>query len=253
MGAVIGVPAAIDPIRGVVVSAPVFRHWIGLEFGVELGAKLDCRVEIFQDDHLAAVGERADWIDVCAGTIVVVNIGKGIGVGCAGNGGPVVGDHGMAGRVATWRVSTVAGEVRTLSDLLTADGLAATYRRRVGAHGSVREPLSGALLSRLALRGDVVAAEVFEEAGEALGTLMVRLSTLLDPSLLVIGGGVATARDLLAPGIARALLMPGGEALLIPWVWSRLGDGAVLAGAVRSSKAFFQRWLDGVIRTALAW
>jgi glucokinase len=224
---------------------------VGLEVRARLREALGCPVEVFQDDHLAAWGERADWQEVGAGTVVAVSIGKGIGIGWADEQGPVQGDHGRAGRVADWpQPGFDAGDV-VLANVLTAEALAAAYRRRGGRGEAPGANLSGLTLAELARAGDRVAREVFDEASRALGYLLLRARILLDPSLMVIRGGLAGARDLLDSGVARTVGLSAGEDSRLRWTWPRLGDRSVLAGAARVGGTLFQRWLDTTIMSAL--
>jgi predicted NBD/HSP70 family sugar kinase len=252
VGAVVGLPAAVDPALGKVVSAPIYRNWVGLEVRAGLRAALGCPVEVFQDDHLAAWGERGDWGDVGAGTVAAISIGKGIGIGWADERGPFQGDHGRAGRVADWPEPGAAGHGAVLADVLTGDALVAAYGRRGGSvattDGSV---LSGLDLAELARNGDQLAGGVFDAAASTLGYLLVRVGALLDPSLMVVRGGLAGARDLLDAGVAHTVGIPAGTDGPLRWTWTRLGDRSVLTGATRMAGSLFQRWLNDMISSAL--
>jgi glucokinase len=251
VGAVVGLPAAVDPVGGEIVGAPIYRQWVGLDVRAGLRVALGCPVEAFQDDHLAAWGERANWADFVTGTVVAVNIGKGIGIGWASDQGPVRGDRGRAGRVADWPEPSVGDGDMVLADVLTADGLVAAYRNGGGGAGADRA-LSGSALAELALNGDGVARAVFDTASIVLGHLLLRVGTLLDPSLIVVRGGLAGARELLEPGVARSVGSSAGEGGRLPWTWTRLGDRSVLAGASRMATGLFHRWLDAVIADGVA-
>jgi glucokinase len=252
VGAVVGLPAAVDPGRGEIVGAPLYRQWVGLEVRAGLRAALGCPVEVFQDDHLAAWGERGDWGEIGAGTVAAVSIGKGIGIGWADERGPFQGDHGRAGRVADWPEPGAGADDAVLADVLTGDALVAAYGRRGGSvvagDGSA---LSGLALAELARNGDRLAREVFDAAARTLGYLLLRVGILLDPRLMVIRGGLAGARDLLDTGVAGTVGIPAGEDGRLRWTWTRLGDHSVLAGATRMAHSLFQRWLDDVIMSAL--
>jgi predicted NBD/HSP70 family sugar kinase len=138
-----------------------------------------------------------------------------------------------------------------LADVLTADGLVAAYRRH-GGGTDADNVLSGSALAELALNGDSVARAVFDTAGIVLGRLLLRVGTLLDPSLIVVRGGLAGARELLEPGVARIVGSSSGEGGRLPWTWTRLGDRSVLAGAARVATGLFHRWLDTVIAEGVA-
>jgi glucokinase len=244
VGVVLGFAAAVDPRSGTIVSAPVFHEWVGLPLRTNLSAALKCPVLLFQDDHLAAWGERTTRRIPDASTVVAVNIGQGIGVGWAGSDGPTQGDHGMAGRVVAWPITIPRIPVSRLGDILTAAGLLSTYKFLADRTHCSDPATSVPDLADQAIRGNLAAREVFTLAGRVLAELIQRVSTLLDPSLVVLGGGLSNARQLLEPSLQRTLTQITPPTRPIPLTWTTLGDTAVLTGAAHWGNRLFSSWLD---------
>lgn len=97
-----------------------------------------------------------------------------------------------------------------------------------------REYFSLQLLAEEAVRGDSVALQVYSEVGRWLGAATARYISLFEPNILILGGGVLTASDLLLAQVRRALMTHSSSRVcsMVEVVPARLGSDAVLAGAV---------------------
>jgi len=87
----------------------------------------------------------------------------------------------------------------------------------------------------MARRGDAVAQEILQEAGHYLGLALANLVSVLNPEVIVIGGGVAAAGDLII-GPARQTMRRWAQPLAVKQVRivrSRLGAAAALLGVAR--------------------
>lgn len=234
----IGVAAAVDA-RGVLCAPPVHRSWDGIPLRSSLTAVLGCQVAVAQDDHLSPVAESSEHGTFPgASSLLVLEIGRGIGVGLTIGGEPVAGAGQRFGRIAGWPVSQTAGAGplpgRTLGDCLGARGLVRQYRA-AGGSAAVRD---GAGLAAAARAGDGLAGAVFEWAAREVGEIVARLGLLCDPEAIVIGGGLSRAFDLLEPGVSAAL--PAG----VPVASSVLGEQAVVTGAVLAARSLARGWLS---------
>jgi glucokinase len=234
----IGVAAVVDA-RGVLCAPPVHRSWDGIPLRASLTALLGCQVAVAQDDHLSPVAESSDHGTFPgASSLLVLEIGRGIGVGLTIDGEPVAGAGHRFGRIAGWPVSQTAGAGplpgRTLGECLGARGLVRQYRA-AGGSAAVRD---GAGLAAAARAGDGPAEAVFEWAAREVGEIVTRLRLLCDPEAIVIGGGLSRAFDLLEPGVAAAL--PAG----VPVARSVLGEQAVVTGAVLAARSLARYWLS---------
>ena len=238
-GAGIGIASAVDA-DGVLHAPPLHKTWDGLPVRESLAARLSCQVSVAQDDHLSPVAESSD-----AGTfpgtssLLVLEIGRGIGVGMTLDGVPVSGARQRFGRIAGWPVGHPPESGRplpgtTLGECLVAGGLVSQYRAAGGAP-AIRD---GAALADAARGGDELAGAVFAWAAREIADLVIRLHLLCDPEAVVIGGGLARSYDLLEPTISAAT-RPGS----IRVARSSLGDQAVIAGAVLAASSLAQGWL----------
>jgi glucokinase len=234
----IGIAAVVDA-RGVLRAPPVHRSWAGIPLRASLTALLGCQVAVAQDDHLSPVAESSEHGTFPgAASLLVLEIGRGIGVGLTIHGVPVAGAGHRFGRIAGWPVSqtAAAGPLpgRTLGECLGARGLVRQYRA-AGGSAVIRD---GAGLAAAARAGDRRAGAVFEWAAHEVGEIVARLRLLCDPEAIVIGGGLSRAFDLLEQGVSAAL--PAG----VPVACSVLGDQAVVTGAVLTARALGRDWLS---------
>jgi predicted NBD/HSP70 family sugar kinase len=232
-GAGVGIAASVDP-AGILRAPPIHTEWDGLPLADELGRKLGCEVTVAQDDHLSPIAESSDaGTFPGASSLLVIEIGRGIGVGMTLDGVPIAGAHRRFGRIAGWPVVGPSGTPGTLGECLVTGGLVRLYHERGGS----REVRDGATLAVAARGGDQQAQEVFTWAAESIADLVSRLQLLCDPQAVVIGGGLARAYDLLEPGMAGRLPPR------LKVARSVLGEQAVVVGAVFVAGSHVDSWL----------
>jgi predicted NBD/HSP70 family sugar kinase len=234
-GVGIGIAARVDA-DGVLRNPPTHKAWDGLPLREPLSAELGCEVAVAQDDHLSPIAESSDrGTFPGASSLLVLEIGKGIGVGMTLDGVPVSGASGGFGRIAGWPLTDpVSGQARTLGECLVTGGLIEQYLAR-GGTGQVHD---GPTLAAAAREGDRQAQMVLGWAAIEIADVITRLQHLCDPEAIVIGGGLARAHDLLDPVLGR-WLPPGVRAAR-----SVLGEQAVVAGALIVAGSFVESWLS---------
>lgn len=234
-GAGVGIAACVDA-DGVLRDPPTHQAWNGLPLRQILDAELGCQVAVAQDDHLSPIAESSDrGTFPRASSLLVLEIGRGIGVGMTMDGTPVSGARGRFGRIAAWPVTDpVSGQARTLGECLVTGGLVDQYFAR-GGTGNVHD---GETLAAVAREGDRQAQSVLGWAAIEIADVITRLHHLCDPEAIVIGGGLARAHDLLDPVLAR-WLPPGVRAAR-----SVLGEQAVVAGALIVAGSFVESWIS---------
>ncbi|MGW2477508.1 ROK family protein [Streptomyces sp. NPDC001665] len=221
--------------------------FVGVNLPDALGRVFDCAVVAENDCNLAVIAER--WRGFASGSenVVCMLAGERLGVGIVVHGRLVHGHAGGAGEL---------GFLSLMDGFTAAEGLASRARsegrRRVAAlsarhAGRLPEDTPGAVLHALAggeaarvdaplvfeaLRaGDTAAPEILEHVLGPAARAIATVSLLLDPELVVIGGAVADAGDVLLPPledmVARLTEAPPKLA------FSPLSDRAVVLGAVR--------------------
>jgi len=200
----VGTAGTVDP-RGVISSATgILPGWAGTDVAGRLRRMLRMPVRVLNDGHATAVGEAAlgagrDGLDV-----LVVAIGTGIGAGFVHDGHVVVGSRGSFASVGHVLADPrgplcSCGVPGHLEAMASGPALEASYRRLSG----IGRPLVE--VQELAESGDAEALAVFDEGGALIGRTLAGAVNLLDADLVVIGGGVGRAGELLLAPLRAAL------------------------------------------------
>lgn len=227
------------------VWAPNLPGWKRMALAKRLRRALGVRVAVESDRNAAVLGET--WRGAARGKsdAIVLMLGTGIGAGILSGGRVVRGAHELSGCAGWMVVAEQFGEearrVGQWESLAAgpAIGRAAKAELARGVGGLLEEIPAEAInayeVAEAARRGDVVSIEVYLEAGKWLGYGVANLVSLLDPEMVVIGGGLAKASDLFLDALRKGMkdrAQPiGGK--LVKVVASRLGEDANLLGAAR--------------------
>lgn len=179
--------------------------------------------------------------------MVYVTVSTGVGGGIIVDGHLFLGAWGMAGEVGHIVLEPQGpkcgcGARGCLESLASGKAIARMAQERLAAGGksTLRELVKGDLaaircedVAAAARSGDALAAEVFETGATYLGLGIAALVHILNPGMVVIGGGVAQAGELLFAPVRRVVaerVMPSFRPVAI--VASVLGERAGLLGAV---------------------
>ena len=247
----VGVGAAgyIDKSRAVVLFAPNLA-WRDLDLKADLEHTLDLPVVVENDANAAAWGEFQFGAGHDADDLLLVAVGTGVGGGVVLDGALYRGAFGVGAEIGHMRVvpdgilcgcgnhgcfemyasgSALVREVRAAARAgsLLAAGL-------VDRAGGDPDAITGPLVTEAAHEGDRFAIEQLESVGRWLGEGIASLTAVLDPGVVVIGGGVSAADDLVL-GPARsafgAQLTGRGYRPMLEIRGARLGNRAGLIGA----------------------
>jgi predicted NBD/HSP70 family sugar kinase len=194
--------------------------------------RFDLPVLVENNVNLAAVGEK--WFGLARGvsTIVFISVGAGIGMGIIIDDELVRGAHGAAGEIGYLPLVGDPFDPRHrlhggLEDEIGAAGIVAAFN----SGRAPDDPELASVHEVFALAGDGHAAahDVVDHVASRLGTAIATVCAILDPDLVVLGGGIGASPLLLSP--AR-----GSAAALVPITarveTSLLGDRAALQGAI---------------------
>lgn len=230
----VAVAASLDG-DGRIAYAPNLPGWSGYPLGARLESALAVRCHLSLDGHAALAGER--WQGAARGTgdAAMIVIGTGVGGALLAGGRLIHGSEGLAG-VAGWlSVPSPDGAV-PLERRISGPALA---ERLSEAHGVAR---SARDLFMFARRGDASAVAILDGAVDALGSALATITTLLNPRLIVLGGGLGPAfarhRGALEAAIQRLAQPQSAKAVRI--VAAGLGNGAGWLGAARLAMAAAQ-------------
>jgi predicted NBD/HSP70 family sugar kinase len=201
----------------------------GLDPLAALRARFDVPVRIDNNVNLAALGEAWEGLARNVPTFAFVSIGAGVGMGLVVDGELVRGAHGGAGEIGYLPSGRDPFDERHrlrggLEDEIGAAGILAALRDQCG-----RELESVQDVFTLARDGDEAARAVVHGVARRLGVAIASVIAVIDPELIVLGGGIGSNPTLLGPVRATvAELVP----LTARIESSRLGDQAALHGAI---------------------
>lgn len=201
----IGIPAPVDA-KGVVQNTANLG-WGYKEVKREMEELTGLPVEAGNDANVAALGEM--WLGAGKGqdNMIMVTLGTGVGGGVIVNGRPLVGAHGAGGEIGHLCVNYEetehcgCGKTGCLEQYASATGIARLARKRL-EKDDTDTVLRGCHLSAKSVfdalkEGDKVAEEIVEKFGEYLGYALANLAAVTDPAVIVIGGGVSRAGEIL--------------------------------------------------------
>jgi predicted NBD/HSP70 family sugar kinase len=206
--------------------------WGRLAVAAALRERLDGELTVENDANLAALGEYTYGAGQATRQFVYLTIGTGVGIGIVLDGKLYRGSNGSAGEIAYLPVGDKRPKPRRGGSprgmLEESFGAAALVQRAksVGMTG----PLNAARIFAAARAGDDRAMEVVLAEGRALAFVVASICALLDPELIVVGGGIGQNLDLLEGSMAEELarLTPARPAMAV----GDLGREAVVVGAI---------------------
>ena len=215
----IGVPGPVEFRSGRPVSPPIMPGWDGYPVRERFADRYGAPVWVDNDVNIIALGEWRSGIAAGHENVIVVKIGTGIGAGIISNGRIHRGAQGAAGDVGHIQVidaSSVVCRCGNVGCLEAVAGGAALSRDGEAAAASGRsERLRIALdqhgrvtaedVARAASFGDPVAIGMLQAAGHRVGLMLASVVNLFNPSLIVVGGGVAQGGDLLLAAIRETV------------------------------------------------
>lgn len=179
-----------------------------------LGDILGVPVKAGNDATIAALGEVYYGAAKGYQSAVMITLGTGVGGGIITNGQAIHGPHGVAGEVGHFVVNPDetlqcnCGNYGCLEQYASATGIVRTARRLMEKGGYetklVDTPdLSCKMICDAAKEGDPLALEVIEVFGKYMGIAVSHLVLVNDPEVIIIGGGVSRAGQILIDAIKK--------------------------------------------------
>jgi predicted NBD/HSP70 family sugar kinase len=222
-GATVGVPGVVEPGSGSVTLAENVPGLEGTRVAERVRAELDVPVQVVNDVNLAAIGERDRGAGQGVQNFVLVSVGTGLGAGVVIGGELRPGSHGAAGELDLLR------PVASGSDP-SAPAIRAYAAELNAEHPSAQHPLDTVEIFARARAGEAWALGVCTEVARRICAHIVPIAAIVDPELVLLGGGIGSNGDLLLPHLREML----AEALPYPPAvqTSQLGGDAVLSGAL---------------------
>jgi glucokinase len=249
--AAVGVGAAgyIDKARAVVMFAPNIA-WRHVNLKAELEERIDLPVVVENDANAAAWGEFTYGAGHDVEDLLLVTVGTGVGGGVVLDGELYRGAFGVGAEIGHMRVvpdgilcgcgnrgcfeqyASGSALVREARAVVRAGSLLA--QDLLDRAGGDPDKIDGPLISEAAAAGDAFAIEQLAGLGRWIGEGIASLTAVLDPAVVVIGGGVSEAGDVLLEPIRAAFaaqLTGRGHRPMLEIRKARLGNRAGLIGA----------------------
>ncbi|MBQ0895167.1 ROK family protein [Micromonospora purpureochromogenes] len=245
-GVGVGVPGPVSFRDGVPVSPPIMPGWDRFPVRELLTREHGCPAVVDNDVNIMAIGERHGGVAHSIDDFLFVKIGTGIGCGIYLSGEVYRGTDGCAGDIGHIQVDAhgavcSCGNVGCLEAVFSGAALAreAVAAARAGTSPALAERLAarGVVTARdvaeSAVEGDVTCIQLIRDGGRRVGQVLAGLVSFTNPSMIVIGGGLAQLGHILLAEIRsvvyrRSLPLATGN---LPVVLSELGPRAGVAGA----------------------
>lgn len=245
----VGVPGAFDP-RTETVWAPNLPGWSKVRLRHLLEDAFERPICVESDRNVQALAEA--WLGLGAQSqvrnLVFLTVGTGIGAGLISEGRLIPGAHGVSG-AAGWMVidrrwkpiyrRLGCFEALGAGPALAKLGKLAWEQNRTSLIGILARKnaanITAEVVATAARRGDQAACRVLEEVGTNLGLGVANIVSLLNPEVVVLGGGLAGIGNLLLAPLRKAVRQWGQPLARrqVRIVISRLGDEAGILGAAR--------------------
>ncbi len=260
--AVIGTPGVFDEQSERVLFASNLPDWGRHGLVKELQDAFGLSLSVENDANLAALGERSFGWGSSANTFVYIAVGTGIGMGIIINGVLYRGAHGAAGEIGflPFGSDEVSG-----SDTEESKEISNTYlgmfEEATAAAAIVHQAQERGLPASFSVKqvfdaaeqGDKNALALVEQEGYRLAQAIAAIAAILDPELIVLGGGIGQRGALLLPPLERRLqqLTPLRPHIVV----SKLGEDGVLLGSIATASEIahayiFQQYVNNNYGTA---
>ena len=237
----ISAPGPLDPFRGVLLTPPnLDRSLWDFPFAKAVGEGIDLPAVMEKDTQVAVLAETQFGAAIGERDCVYITVSTGIGGGIVADGRLLRGADGLAGELGHLTVDyngpvCGCGMRGHLEAISSGIGIA----RRAKAIGLATEgdeiEIDARRVAELEDQGNALAHQLMDDARRAFAAAIVTITDVFNPSVIVVGGGIAIAQGerLLAP--ARAALKQSRyshQAKRVRIVPARLGDDVGLIGAI---------------------
>jgi len=254
-----GVPGPVSEGQGLVTAPPIMPGWDGFPIRERMQALWGKPVKLLNDADLGALGEWAFGAARGMQDMVYIKVGTGIGAGFLLGGQVYIGASGAAGEIGHITLDP-EGPVCTCGNrgcLEAMAGGAALARRAVQAirtgtasvlaQHTPLESLTARDIAEAAHRGDHMSQQLLADAGRLIGISAATLVNLVNPQMVVVGGGVAMVGDLLLnpirDAVRRRSLRASAEVVQVQA--ALLGRRSTAMGAVALAQQHAVRMLAG--------
>jgi predicted NBD/HSP70 family sugar kinase len=204
VGAGIGIPGPVDRARGTAGSATILPGWVGLRIASEMEKRLGVPVEIENDANLGALAELTWGAGRDCANFAYVKAATGIGAGIVIDGRLRRGASGTAGEIGHTTLNErgllcYCGNRGCLETVASGPAIA----ELVGPVKGARLGLSQ--IVELAAAGEPRCKRAVADAGREIGVAVAALCNLINPELVIVGGLLSRAGDVLLSPLRESI------------------------------------------------
>ena len=227
-----GIASPVDRRTGTLRADTIMPGWSGIRPGAELSRRTGMTTQIINDANAGALAERLYGAGRGTDDMVYIRLSAGIGAGIVSDGRLLLGAGGLVGEIGHLP-SAANGLICRCGNRGCLETVASPPAIAQLLANSWAKPVTPADLPRLIADGDAGTRRAIEDAGLAVGRALAALVTLVNPALIVVGGDLTVAGELiLAPirqGIQHNALPAAAGQVTV--VLGALGDRAEVRGA----------------------
>ena len=233
LGVGLGVPGPVHLATGTVGSSAILPGWVGARVAEEMSDRLQLPVHVDNDANLGALAELHWGAGRGRSSLAYVKIATGIGGGLVLRGRLFRGAGGTAGEIGHTTIDE-AGPICRCGSRGCLESFAATPAIVELLRPSLGPDLTAELVIQRAREGDLGARRAIGDAGRHIGSALANLCNLFNPELIVVGGTLAAAGEILMEPMReavtrRAIPSAAEDVEIVPGV---LGERAEMLGAV---------------------
>lgn len=196
----VGLPGPVDHTTGRPSSPPIMPGWDGFDVPAQLHRHFDVPVLVDNDVNIMALGERA-LIWPAVDNLIFVKAATGIGAGIISDGTLRRGANGGAGDVGHVSVQRAAGMACRCGKTGCLEALAGSPAIVNALREAGLRLETGEEVVELVRQGNLDAARQVRESGRAIGEMLNACVSILNPSIIVVGGQLAQSGESLLAGI----------------------------------------------------
>ncbi|TBL69292.1 ROK family protein [Paenibacillus thalictri] len=243
-----GIPGLLNPETGLSIFSPNFPEWENIHVVDMMKQDFDIPVFIDNDVRINLYGEWLYGAGAGYNNVFLITLGTGLGSGIVSDGRVLYGKTASAGEVGHMnmyrnggrpcrcgssgclgRYASAVGMVRTMVEKMES-GRESIIRTWVGGDFS---QITALMISEAFDLGDALAIEVLHETGTILGFGLTNVVNLLNPEIVIIGGGMSAAGERLLKPVRdtikhHALQLSSQACKVVP---AQLGGRAGMIGA----------------------
>ena len=197
-----------------VVNGCVNLGWGVINVAEELGAQTGLKVKVGNDANVAGLGEMWQGGGKGSKDVIMVTLGTGVGGGIIVDGHVVAGYNGAGGEIGHITVNhdeiepCNCGQYGCLEQYTSATGIVRMAKRKLAKTQDATKlrdykDITAKDIFDVAKEGDEVALGLVDEVGEILGSTLSNIACVTNPEVIVIGGGVSKAGQILIDTIQK--------------------------------------------------